>query len=199
MTPLTCSCEPPVPEWDISDRVMFDGNPKKCVRCGLPIAPSEKPCCPSCASPNGCIGDPRDFGNSPCPCHTPSSELMTTQSAQKQPKVSCEEEHRESWREEPKVTVANIKELVESIKGGTRPEWIQIRTDELSKLLSDARKEERERVVEEILNELPEKDTLEANTDEQVVFQKGVDWVLMHTRALLKRKLSASRTDLPTK
>lgn len=28
-----------------------------------------KECCPSCESPKGCIGDPRDFGKSSCPCH----------------------------------------------------------------------------------------------------------------------------------
>ena len=63
-------------------------------------------------------------------------------------------------------------------------EWLRTALKEYG----DARVEE---VLETIIHELPESDILAAQTKEHSDFQKGANWALTHTHAMLRRKFTA--------
>ncbi len=70
MTPLTCSCAKP---WPYDGKIKQYRDENVCVKCLLPIAPSEKPCCELCEGFDSKGAESWSYcSNSKCPCHTPS-------------------------------------------------------------------------------------------------------------------------------
>jgi hypothetical protein len=59
----------------------------------------------------------------------------------------------------------------------------------IKQFIQTVEKEAVERTLKEIKNEIPERDGLTAHTELHQTFQDGANWALLHTHALLDRKL----------
>lgn len=115
------------------------------------------------------------FNNDCAPCHSDSAANLEqgTRSGTKTP--TTEDNWEERFERESPLAFSGRK-------------WAK---DFITTLINT----ERENILKELLLQIPEEDTLPANTPEHKTFQEGANWALTHTRHAIIRSLQQHKKE----
>ncbi|MDO8094420.1 MAG: hypothetical protein Q6360_13160 [Candidatus Brocadiales bacterium] len=124
-------------------------------------------CCESCRTNDGCIGDPRDFGESPCSCHTPTENKDSGWEDLREETITYVKDieygdtrDNIEWREKVAEAFSN---RLDALLHKTRIQERENGANIASQWYKDGIKDERERIAERVSGmrqELPKQNCL---------------------------------------